>query len=185
MAHRTTERHHSAAPALETQRLRLRELRLDDLEAVHAMWCEPLVYQHILGRASTREESWNGILRANGHWKLLGYGFWAVEEKQFGKFIGDMGFANCKRDIVPSLDETPELGWVLNTASHNKGYATEALTAIVAWGDQHLNYKMTCCIIAPENTPSIRVAKKLGYNEVAQTTYKGDPTLLYHRNNLS
>jgi RimJ/RimL family protein N-acetyltransferase len=171
----------SAAPALETQRLRLRELRSDDFEAVHAMWCEPKVYKHILGRASTREESWKGILTATGHWQLLGYGVWALEEKHSGNFIGDMGFLNYKRDIVPSLDETPELGWVLNTASHNKGYATEALNAIVAWGDKNLEQKTTCCIIDPENAASIRVADKLGYVEVAKTTYKDEPTNLYHR----
>ena len=171
----------NAAPTLETQRLRLRELRLDDFEAVHAMWCEPLVYKYIAGRASTREESWNGIFRVVGHWKLLGYGFWAVEEKQSGKFIGDMGFANCHRDIIPSLDETPELGWVLNTASHNKGFATEALNAIVAWGDKNLEQKTTCCIIAPENAASIRVADKLSFREVAHTTYKDEPTIVYHR----
>jgi RimJ/RimL family protein N-acetyltransferase len=172
----------NAAPTLETERLRLRELRLDDFEAVHAMWCEPLVYKHILGRASTREESWNGILRVNGHWKLLGYGFWAVEEKQSGKFVGDMGFADCRRDIIPSLDHTPELGWVLAKAYHGKGYATEALTVIVDWGDKNLKQKTTACIIAPENTASIRVAEKIGYREMALTTYKGDPTILYHRN---
>ena len=170
----------NAAPTLETQRLRLRELRLDDFEAVHAMWCEPLVYKYILGRASTREESWKGILNAIGHWKLLTYGVWALEEKHSGNFSGQLGFLNYKRDIVPSLDETPELGWVLNTASHNKGFATEALNAIVAWGDSHLEQRTTCCIIAPENAASIRVADKLSFRQVAQTTYKGEPTLVYH-----
>jgi RimJ/RimL family protein N-acetyltransferase len=179
MAHRKPDQ--NAAPALETQRLRLRELRLEDFEAVHAMWCEPKVYRYILGRASTREESWSGILRVNGHWKLLGYGFWAVEEKQSGNFIGDMGFADCKRDIIPSLDETPELGWVLNTASHGKGYATEALAAIAAWGDRNLKHAKTACIIAPENQASIRVAEKIGYTEVTRTAYKDDPIILYHR----
>ncbi len=174
----------SAAPALETQRLRLRALRLDDFESVHAMWCEPLFYKHILGRASTHEESWKGIFNATGHWKLLGYGVWALEEKNSGNFSGQLGFLNYKRDIVPSLGETPELGWVLNTASHNKGYATEALNAIVAWGDKNLQQRTTCCIIDPENAASIRVADKLGYKEVAQTTYKGEPTIVYHRKSL-
>jgi RimJ/RimL family protein N-acetyltransferase len=181
MAHKTPEQFHAATPALETERLRLRELRLEDFEAVHAMWCEPEVYRYILGRASTREESWKGILNAIGHWKLLRYGVWAAEEKHAGNFIGQLGFLNYKRDIVPSLDETPELGWVLNTASHNKGYATEALTAIVEWGDKNLEQKTTACIIAPENQASIRVAEKIGYVEVVRTTYKDDPTILYHR----
>jgi RimJ/RimL family protein N-acetyltransferase len=171
----------NAAPALETARLRLRQPRLDDFEAIHAMWLEPKVFGHILGRASTREETWSGLLRYNGHWNLLGYGYWAVEEKSSGKLIGQMGFADYHRDITPSLDGTPELGWALVTSSHGRGYATEGLTAVSAWGDRNFNGAKTACIISPANTASIRVAEKLGYREAASTTYKGKPTLLYFR----
>ncbi len=174
----------NAAPALETERLLLRQLRLDDFEAIHAMWLEPKVYQHILGRASTREESWSGLLRYNGHWNLLGYGYWAVEEKSSGKLIGQMGFADYHRDILPSLEETPELGWAFTTASHGKGYATEGLLAVCKWGDQNLDCTKTACIISPENTASVRVAKKIGYHEATRTTYKDKLTTVFYRQSI-
>jgi RimJ/RimL family protein N-acetyltransferase len=181
MARKTMPSSPCAAPALETQRLRLRELEPSDLDALHALWCEPKVYEFIAGKPALREDSWGGILRFNGHWKLLGYGFWAVEEKTSGKLIGQMGFADFKRDIMPSLEGIPELGWVLTASARGRGYATEALTEIIAWGDKNLAQKKTACIIAPENTASIRVAEKIGFIETARTTYKDEPTILYHR----
>jgi RimJ/RimL family protein N-acetyltransferase len=170
-----------AAPALETQRLRLRNHHLDDFAALKALWEQAAVYRYILGRPSTLEESWSRLLRYRGHWALLGFGYWAVTEKHSGIYIGEMGFADFKRDITPSLEGTPELGWLLTASAHGKGYATEALTEITAWGDKNLAQKKTACIIAPENTASIRVAEKIGFIEAARTTYKDEPTILYHR----
>jgi RimJ/RimL family protein N-acetyltransferase len=142
---------------------------------------EPKVYRFIAGKPSSREECWNRLLRYVGHWTLLNFGYWAIEEKISGEYIGETGFGDFKRDITPSLDGTIELGWALAPAYHKKGYATEALTTIIAWGEQNLDCIKTSCIISPENTASIRVAEKFGFIEVARTTYKDDPMILYHR----
>jgi RimJ/RimL family protein N-acetyltransferase len=175
------DQRHVAAPLLETQRLRLRQFSADDLNHEHAMWCEPAVYKFIAGHPSTLEESWKGILTTIGHWQLLGYGYWAIDEKASGRFIGNMGFGNYHRDVVPDMNDTPEAGWMFLTARHRQGFGTEALAAVTAWGDANLPHAKTACIIAPENIASLRLAKKFGYREVASTTYKGDPTLLLQR----
>ena len=52
---------------------------------------------------------------------------------------------------------------------------------MVAWGDIHFGANKTACIIAPENTASIRVAEKCGYREFQRTTYHGQPTILFTR----
>ena len=117
----------NAIPHIRTDRLILREHVPQDFDALHAMWSEPAVYRHIIGRPSTREEAWSRLLRYSGHWRLLGYGYWAVEEQATGNFVGEMGFADYHRDIDPPLEGRPELGWALKTAVHGKGYATEAL----------------------------------------------------------
>jgi RimJ/RimL family protein N-acetyltransferase len=168
-------------PRLETNRLILREHTVQDFEAVYAMWSEPAVYRYIVGRPSTREEAWNRLLRYSGHWALFGYGYWVVEERATGSYVGEMGFADFHRDIVPRLDGRPELGWALKTMAHGKGYATEALRAITAWGDSHFAGKETAAIITPENTGSIRLAEKLGFTKKMEATYKGGPTVVFHR----
>ncbi len=168
-------------PVLETERLTLRAHRLEDFTACAAMWADPIVTQYIGGKPSTEEESWTRLLRYVGHWALLGFGYWAVEEKATGKFVGEIGFADYKRDLEPSLKDTPEAGWVFVSESHGKGYATESVRAAVAWGEAHFGSSQTACLIHPDNLASIRVAGKCGYRELQLVTYKGHSTKMFVR----
>ena len=169
------------APVIETERLILRGHRLGDFEALAAMWGDPDVARYIGGKPSTREESWARLLRYAGHWELLGFGFWAVESKDSAQFIGDVGFANWRRDITPSLEGMPEGGWVFTTASHGRGFATEAVQAAVGWLDNHFAGTTTACIVGTENIASIRVAERAGYHEFARTEFRGSQVIQFRR----
>jgi RimJ/RimL family protein N-acetyltransferase len=70
---------------------------------------------------------------------------------------------------------------VLASAFHGRGYATEAVRAVLEWGDRTLKQAHTACIIAPENLASIRVAEKCGYRHTQATTYKGKQVLMFVR----
>ena len=168
-------------PIIETARLRLRGHRVADFGDCAAMWGDAAVARYISGRPSSTDESWARMLRYAGLWALLGYGYWALEEKASRRFVGDVGFADFKRDIEPSFGGAPEIGWALASWAHGKGFATEAVSAAVAWGDRHFGAAPTVCMIAPENAASIRVAEKCGYREYARTAYKGQPTILFRR----
>ena len=169
------------APILDTARLILRPHGIGDLDACAAMWSNPIVTQHISGKPSSRTDTWMRMLRYAGLWSLLGYGYWAVEEKATSKFVGDVGLADFHRELSPSIEGVPEAGWVLDPAFYGRGYATEALRAALVWADANLTCGDTACIIAPENRASIRVAQKTGYREHARTTYLGAPTVLFMR----
>jgi RimJ/RimL family protein N-acetyltransferase len=145
------------------------------------MWADPIVTRHIGGRPLTEEESWTRLLRYIGHWALLGFGYWVVEEKATGRFIGEVGFADYKRDVEPWLKTIPEIGWVFRADSHGKGHATEAVRAATAWGDLHFGPRQTACIIHPDNLASIRVAEKCGYRQFQVTEYRGHATLVFVR----
>ena len=168
-------------PVLETARLRLRGHRIDDFADCAAMWADPNVTRHIRDVPFTEEETWTRLLRFIGHWALLGFGYWAVLEKFHGRFLGEVGFADYRRDLKPSLKGVPEIGWVFASHAHGLGYATEAVGAVIGWGDAHFGPVQTACIIAPENIASIRVASKCGYREIRRTTYHGQPTLMFAR----
>jgi len=168
-------------PVIETERLKLRGHRVDDFDDCAAMWADPAVTRYIGGKPSTGEEVWARLLRYVGHWSLLGFGYWAIEDRATGRFIGELGFADFKRSIEPPIGDVPELGWALASSMHGKGYATEAVRAAVAWGEAHFVPAHTVCIIDPENRPSIRVAEKCGYREFRRTTYKGKPTIMFMR----
>lgn len=172
----------SNSNVIETPRLRLRPHRLDDFDALAAMWADSSVVKYITGTPSTREQSWSRLLRYAGHWAMTGFGYWAVEERESGAFIGEAGFADYHRDIEPSLDGVPELGWFLAAHVHGKGYATEAARAAIAWGQEHLaGTPRIGCIIVAEHAASIRVAEKCGFSLLTATTYAGTPVLMYTR----
>jgi RimJ/RimL family protein N-acetyltransferase len=173
--------HTREVPVIETERLRMRSYRLDDLKACAAMWADPAVVRHISGKPFSEEEVWARLLRYAGLWSLMGFGYWAIEDKATGEYAGELGFADFKRDITPSLKDIPELGWALASRVHGKGYATEAVRAAVAWGDSHFGAVRTVCLIKPANLASIHVAEKCGYQEFQRTTYKGQPAIIFAR----
>ncbi|RYY12976.1 MAG: N-acetyltransferase [Cytophagaceae bacterium] len=168
-------------PVIETARLRLRGHYPADLKAFLAMWQEPQFYQHLAGHPLPEEEVWTKMLRHLGVWYLYGYGFWAVEEKATGDFIGAVGFGEWQRAITPSLKGFPEVGWVLAPHTHGRGYALEAAQAALAWGDAHLPQARTVCLVDVANAPSLRLAAKLGYQEIDRVRYKNVSVVLLER----
>jgi len=168
-------------PVIDTARLTLRGHRLDDFAACAELWADPGVTRYIGGKPFSAEEAWAKLLRYAGLWSLLGFGYWAIEDKATGGFVGELGFADFKRDIAPSLNGLPELGWALASRVHGKGYATEAVRAVLAWSEAHFGSTRTVCLIHPDNLPSLRVATKCGYRESRRATYKGQPTIIFSR----
>lgn len=168
-------------PVLQTERLILRGHTLGDFPAFAAMWADPDVTRLIGGVPLSEEDAWGKFLRTFGQWEVMGFGFWSVHERQSGLRIGEIGFLEGCRDIVPALVGTPECGWSLATRAQGKGFASEAVRAALAWGDAHFGKVRMACIIAPENTPSLRVAEKSGFREALRTTYKGIPTVMLYR----
>jgi RimJ/RimL family protein N-acetyltransferase len=158
-------------PVIETERLRLRGHRMEDFAPCAAMWADPVVTRYFGGKIFTEEEVWTRVLRYVGHWQWMGFGYWA----------GELGFADYKREIQPSIQGIPEAGWVLASDAHGKGYATEAVRAVVEWGERRFGNVETVCLIHPDNRASIRVAEKCGYRERQVATYHGQPTVLFAR----
>ena len=169
------------APLVETERLRLRPHRLEDLPFCAAMWRDPDVVRFIGGKPFTREEVWARMLRYAGMWMMVGHGFWAIEEKTSGSLIGEVGVMEAKRDIEPSFEGEPEIGWALVPAAHGRGYASEAVGAALAWADEHIEAPTQVCIISPGNDASIRLAAKFGFRERVRTTYHGAETIQFER----
>jgi RimJ/RimL family protein N-acetyltransferase len=145
------------------------------------MWSDPVVTRFIGGKPSSEQQTWSRLLVYAGHWALMRFGYWAVEEKASREFIGEVGFADFKRDIDPLMRDVPELGWAFASRVHGRGYATEAVAAAVAWGDARFKSVRTVCLIHPENLASIRVAQKFGYREFERSLFNDRPTLFFER----
>jgi RimJ/RimL family protein N-acetyltransferase len=168
------------APRIETARLVLRSYLPDDLGAHLAIHRDPVVMRH-LGPPSSREDCWRRLLGGPTLWNWLGYGYWSVERREDGAYLGHIGFADFKRDVMPSLDGLPEMGWIFASEAHGQGYALEAGRAALGWADENLAAPETVAIISPDNHSSIRLAGKLGFERSEQSVYKNDPILIVRR----
>ncbi len=167
------------APRLETERLVLRQFTVDDFAPLAAFWADPGVVKFIGGEPQSAEASWNRLLRYIGHWQALGYGYWAVFEKQSDRYIGSFGLQDAKRDLTPAL-AFPEAGWALTPEVHGKGYASEALDAMLQWADRNVNMPL-CCIIDEENQRSIHLAERFGFRFEHNVTYHSKAVGMYLR----
>jgi RimJ/RimL family protein N-acetyltransferase len=168
-------------PSIETARLRLRALDAKDLDEHAAILADPVVVRHLGGTPHAREEAWRRMLAAAACWAMLGYGYWAVERKEDGRYLGLIGFADFKRDLTPSIEGLPEIGWILGAHAHGQGYASEAVAAAIEWADEALEAREIVAIIDHANAGSIRVAEKAGFTVREEAQYRTAPILLFRR----
>ena len=134
-------------PRLETQRLILRGLCEEDLDAYAEMYGDSEVVRYIgSGKPLSRQQSWRSMAMMLGHWQLRGYGMWAVEERQSSEMIGRIG---CwQPEGWPGF----EIGWMLRRAYWGHGFATEGAKAAMdyAFGEMQKSHVMS--LISPENS---------------------------------
>ena len=169
------------APRIDTERLVLREFRSDDLDSLAAMWAKEEVVRFIGGSQLSREDVWRRCLAACAQWPLTGFGYWIAELKGGGDVVGQLGFADFKRDMQPSIEGEPELGYVFDPSVHGRGLAFEACTAVLEWGDRMLAPDSYPAIIDSENVPSMKLAEKLGFVRQPDAVYREQPVALYRR----
>jgi RimJ/RimL family protein N-acetyltransferase len=159
-------------PTLETERLLLRPWRECDLDRYFLLRGDQVAAEFI-GGAMSRDDTWRGIAMLLGHQVLRGYTIFALEEKATGTFIGYCG------PWFPLGFPEPEIGWGLVPSNSGKGYATEAAKCALAFAFGPLGWTTAISLIAPENLPSIKVAKRLGARIDGTTKFRGRTCDIY------
>jgi len=144
-------------PALETDRLRLRRLRMGDLEALHAIQSDP-EHMRFYPHPFSLEESiaWIELMRVR--YERDGFGLLGVEDRATGEFLGNVG------PMVQTVDDVDEieLGWSVTPRRARQGIATEAAAACRDWVFSASTVDHVISLILPENLPSLGVAEHLG-----------------------
>jgi RimJ/RimL family protein N-acetyltransferase len=144
---------------LHTDRLLLRRWRPDDRPAFARLNSDPRVVEYLAG-ALSRQESDALADRIEAHFEQHGFGLWAVEVPGITPFAGFIGLA------IPRFEAhfTPcvEIGWRLDAAHWNRGYATEGARAALQFGFESLQLKEIVSFTAEANVRSRRVTEKLG-----------------------
>ena len=137
--------------------------------------------RHISGTPSTETEAWSRFLGYFGHWQVKGYGMFSLVDKSSGQFLGNVGYSDFRRGLGADFDPFHEAAWVLAAAGHGKGYALEAMTAVQQWLDDSFRPEKTVCIISPDNSPSLRLAEKLGFRAMRQAEYNQKEVTVFER----
>lgn len=143
---------------LETERLVLRRLTLDDAAVVLKLLNEPSWLRFIGDKGVRDLEDARRYLNSGplDMYSRLGFGLFLVEVKDSGAQIGMCGL--IRRDSLPEVD----VGYALFPEYWGKGYAIEAVAAVLAYGRNTHGLKRILAIVSPDNDASIRVLTKAG-----------------------
>jgi ribosomal-protein-alanine N-acetyltransferase len=170
---------------LETNRLILRHLVMDDLGALFALYSDPEIRKYfpegVLTLAETREHLEWYIDGPRDHPEL---GLWATIHKETGMFIGRCGLLPWTIDSRLEI----EVAYLLDKNLWHQGLATEAAAGILAYAFDKLNLSIIICLMHPDNIASQRVAERIGMTLAGKMNgIAGDdfPTLIYSINKPS
>ncbi|MCX5199637.1 GNAT family N-acetyltransferase [Streptomyces sp. NBC_00249] len=143
-------------PELRTDRLLLRPWRESDLEPWAAMNADPEVRKY-LGDLLTREQSDAVVERMRTDFDARGFGWWALELRETGEFIGRAGL-----DEIDIPFAGVDVGWRLVRSAWGHGYATEAARACLAFAFGTLGLREVLASTTVGNLRSQAVMHRIG-----------------------
>ena len=161
---------------LETERLALREMTLDDVDPLLLVLGDPVAMAHYPAPL-TRQGVKEWIRRSRRQYAELGYGLWAAVLKETGECIGDCGLT--WQPVDSPADRRLEVGWHIRRDLWNRGFATEAGRACRDYARDRLREAHLISIIAPDNLASQAVARKLGMRIERADAVGGRPRLIF------
>lgn len=144
---------------LETERLVLRLLTMNDVDALFPMYSDPEVRRYFPDFTRTYEETEEEVeYFVNRCYQKHGFGLWATIDKATGDLIGRCGLLSWE---IAGRDEV-EVAYLLGKAHWGQGLATEAARGIVQYAFEQLDIPRLICLVDPGNLASQNVAQKIG-----------------------
>jgi ribosomal-protein-alanine N-acetyltransferase len=143
---------------LETNRLRLQEMTIEDIDPLLAIFSDPEVMKSFGGMLFDRKQMEQWVRRNLGHQRQYGYGLFSVMLKSNDVLVGDCGLEHMEVDGRAEV----EIGYDFRSDYWGRGLATEAAAAVRDFALVQLGLQRVISLIRPENIASIRVAEKIG-----------------------
>ena len=142
---------------IETERLILRAIDPKrDFEPWAKTFADENTMRYMGGKALDRANAWRNMAACIGHWAIRGYGFFSLELKSTGDWVGRVG------PWFPEGWPEPEVGWTIAPQHLRKGYAVEAARASLDYVFDVLRWPRVVHVILEGNAASVAVAEKLG-----------------------
>lgn len=146
-------------PELETKRLRLRAVKMEDRQEVFALRSNPLLMQYIAKPLMKTMQD------AEKHIQMLEEGIaknefvnWAITLKGKDKLMGIIGFYRLAKEHYRT-----EVGYMLLEEYHRQGITQEALWAVINFGFNTIGFHKLEAITDDRNTASGKLLQKCGF----------------------
>ena len=142
---------------LKTDRLFLREMTMDDFDALYKVLADRNIMQHYPYTFDEKRVS-DWIERNMNRYKEYGFGLWAVCLKETGEMIGGCGLTlqNIEGEMLP------EIGYHIRADHQRKGYAKEAAAAVRDWAFANTDYPALYSYCKYTNVGSYKTAESIG-----------------------
>lgn len=164
-------------PILQTDRLLLRELNVNDSKSFYELNQNQNVIKYTGDTSFENITEAENFLRNYNDYEMNGFGRWAVIEKSSGEFLGW-----CGLKYVKEIDET-DIGFRFFEKYWNRGFATESAMTCLKYGFEKLNLKTVVGRAMAENTASIKVLEKIGMKYEKEFDFVKHKGLIYRINN--
>ena len=148
-------------PTIETERLILRPPRAEDFPFLCEMMADEETARFI-GGVMAPSTAWRTLCTLAGAWTIRGYSMFSVIEKSSGRWIGRLG------PWQPEGWPGTEIAYGLSREGQGKGYAYEGVSAAIDYAVDILGWDEIIHCIDPLNTPSLKLADRLGARKLRQ-----------------
>lgn len=147
---------------LETKNLLLREMKIDDAEALYQMDCNPKVHQYLWNKpVNSIDEIYQNIEKVRNQYLENNIGRFVVLEKESNSIIGWAGL-KYNTETVHNRINFYDIGYRLNETSWGKGYASEAAFAWLNYGFDVMKIESLNASAHVHNSASNRILQKIG-----------------------
>ena len=159
---------------MTTERLNLRKMTSDDVQNLMMIFSDQEAMKYYPSTMN-EDETLGWINRTLSNYEKLGVGFWIVDDKTTGKFLGQCGIIPQEYDGVDVM----EIAYLFVRQEWGKGYATESAKACKEYGFQSMGLHKMYSFIDANNIASVRVAERNGMNIEKTITKWGKDVLVY------
>jgi [ribosomal protein S5]-alanine N-acetyltransferase len=150
-------------PVLQTPRLVLRRITLQDAEALYELRRDKEMMQHIARPVASGVEDVHRLIEIMEAATVGNNAIsWAITFKAEDKLIGTIGFVRMQKE-----DYRGEIGYMLARPYQGKGLMGEAVQEVIRYGFIVIGFHSIEAVIAPQNTASARVLQKAGFVQEA------------------
>ena len=142
---------------IETQRLILREYTPEDFEALYALLSDPVTMQHY-PKPYDEKGAMRWLTWSLENYQRHGFGWWAIELKETGQFMGDCGITmqNIDGELLP------EIGYHIHCDFWRQGFGKEAAAAVRDWWFENTQFDAVYSYMNDTNVASYATAASIG-----------------------